>query len=280
MQYFCTPKNKSRNSDKYNKRPIVPMKYIKHFGTREGYSSEENVLMSYDAFLAHFNDEDKSEVRWKGRLKNENEETEDNDEVLSVKALKFTTDDEIEIGLICNDTYPNFEISRDGKNWKTWNDGNNKYEKQTINQGDVLYVRGNNPSGITTVHYRSASFSSNSANENSKLFCEGNIMHLLSYTEDLDVIPCDNCFKSMFRGCTHLVKAPNLPATTITTNCYTLMFADCVNLVDVPKVLPATTIYDQCYYSMFQNCTSLIEAPYLPATILASQCYSLMFQGC
>ena len=65
-----------------------------------------------------------------------------------------------------------------------------------------------------------------------------------------DISLADDCYNSMFKGCTSLTQAPSLPATTLASN---------------------------CYYSMFSGCTSLTQAPALPATTLANGCYSNMF---
>ncbi len=40
----------------------------------------------------------------------------------------------------------------------------------------------------------------------------------------------DNCYSSMFQGCTSLTKAPVLPAEEMLTNCYGFMFNGCTNL--------------------------------------------------
>jgi hypothetical protein len=88
-----------------------------------------------------------------------------------------------------------------------------------------------------------------------------------------------NCYDSMFKGCKSLIAVPDLPATAMTYLCYTAMFYNCTSLADAPA-LPATTLYDSCYTSMFQGCTSLLNAPELPATNLARYCYYSMFRGC
>jgi len=89
----------------------------------------------------------------------------------------------------------------------------------------------------------------------------------------------DLCYHRMFQGCTSLVQAPSLPATTLGTYCYGSMFQECTSLAQAPS-LPATTLASNCYRSMFQGCTSLTQAPLLPATTLATQCYYQMFYGC
>ena len=87
------------------------------------------------------------------------------------------------------------------------------------------------------------------------------------------------CYYGMFNGCTSLVQAPELPATTLEEYCYYGMFNDCTSLVQAPK-LPATTLAVFCYEYMFHGCTSLVQAPELPATTLANDCYCYMFNDC
>ena len=89
----------------------------------------------------------------------------------------------------------------------------------------------------------------------------------------------DSCYNSMFRGCTGLTSAPELPATTLATNCYRSMFQGCTGLTSAPE-LPATTLATNCYSYMFDGCTGLTSAPELPATTLANSCYNSMFRGC
>ena len=94
-----------------------------------------------------------------------------------------------------------------------------------------------------------------------------------------DVALAASCYNGMFYGCTGLVEAPALPATTLAAGCYGSMFYGCTGLVEAPA-LPATTLAEYCYDSMFYVCTGLVEAPALPATTLAEYCYGSMFYGC
>lgn len=90
----------------------------------------------------------------------------------------------------------------------------------------------------------------------------------------------DSCCKAMFKGCTNLIKAPQLRAIEMKgNNSYADMFRDCTSLVSASK-LPATTLGNYCYANMFNGCSSLVTAPVLPATILKRDCYNSMFKGC
>jgi len=168
-----------------------------------------------------------------------------------------------------------------------------------LNEGDKLYVR----SYESNSWLGSGSMNMFSISGNVKL--SGNIMALLninpgsasmfkdcfSYlfgesaiTDASELIlPSTNltngCYYNMFRGCSSLVKTPELPATQLANDCYKYMFKNCSSLVNAP-VLPATTLTEGCYHSMFDGCSSLVNAPKLPATTLAKLCYENMFKDC
>ena len=89
----------------------------------------------------------------------------------------------------------------------------------------------------------------------------------------------ENCYRAMFYECTSLINAPELPASLMKTSCYDNMFSGCTSLVTAPE-LPATTLADSCYNCMFYGCSRLITAPELPATIMKTWCYSMMFANC
>ena len=83
----------------------------------------------------------------------------------------------------------------------------------------------------------------------------------------------------MFRGCSSLTTAPELPATTLAFYCDEYMFYSCSSLTTAPE-LPAATLAPNCYVHMFNGCTSLTTAPELPATTLKNSVYEYMFMGC
>jgi hypothetical protein len=75
----------------------------------------------------------------------------------------------------------------------------------------------------------------------------------------------------MFDGCTSLVTAPELPATTLADYCYQQMFYNCTSLTTAPE-LPATTLADSCYQSMFSGCSKLNYIKMLATDISAINC--------
>lgn len=86
------------------------------------------------------------------------------------------------------------------------------------------------------------------------------------------------CYSKMFSGCTSLVNAPELPATTLASRCYYSMFEDCTSLTTAP-VLPATTLTEHCYDSMFENCTKLNYIKMLATNISANSCLANWVEG-
>jgi hypothetical protein len=89
----------------------------------------------------------------------------------------------------------------------------------------------------------------------------------------------ESCYAEMFKNCYSLTTAPILPATTLASACYELMFCECDGLTTAPE-LPAMTLADECYNGMFYDCTNLTQAPELPAMTLVDRCYYYMFYMC
>ena len=106
----------------------------------------------------------------------------------------------------------------------------------------------------------------------------GNIHSMYDY-KDGEQVMSQYQLANLFYSCTQLVKAPELPDTTLTASCYIYMFYGCTSLTVAPE-LPSTTLASACYLAMFFGCTSLTVAPELPATKLFHDCYSHMFHDC
>lgn len=162
--------------------------------------------------------------------------------------------------------------------WTTW-DGTTTLSSEQYYDNYVLYLRG---TGNTVITGDSDSGSYKWVLTGSDISCIGNIETLLDYaTVEAGNHPTmgDYCYFAMFFGCTSLIQAPELPATTLASYCYMGMFFGCTSLTQAPA-LPATTLASYCYTGMFQGCTSLTQAPSLPATTLESNCYNGMFHSC
>lgn len=143
-------------------------------------------------------------------------------------------------------------------------------------KGD-LRLRGINPNGTATSWNAYSTITFTEANVN--VACTGDIRTLQDW-RIYNIVETNNAnFCSLFKDCSVLTSAPELPATTLANECYHSMFSGCTSLTSAPK-LPATTLADYCYSSMFSGCTSLTSAPKLPAKKLAGKCYYNMFFGC
>lgn len=170
----------------------------------------------------------------------------------TIKALKFTSPNSQTLGTDTSKLVtvsPNFEYSTDnGATWTNWNGRTTL----SFGSGVTLYLRGMN----TVLAKTSANYTNFTFSTASPVYCEGNIMHLFDYTQDLTSFSTD----SSNRGLKYL-------------------FANCTQLVTCPS-LPATTLVASAYFHMFENCSSLVTLPFLPATTGATSCYSYMFSGC
>ena len=164
------------------------------------------------------------------------------------------------------------EYSTDKRNWTeyTW-DGNTGATITLTNVGDRVWWRGDN----NTLAYNYDNYHQFTISLTTK--ASGNIMSLLDKKCNKNTVP-EYCFSSLFKGCTSLTTAPELPATTLEESSYYNMFSGS-GIVVAPE-LPATTLGGACYRSMFNGCTSLTTAPELPATTLVNWCYVDMFKGC
>ena len=165
--------------------------------------------------------------------------------------------------------------STDKTTWSTW-DGTTTLSSGTDNK---IYLCG---LGNTVITGNLASPGGSFVITGTNVSCSGNIQNLLDFKTVLlggEPTMSEYCFRNLFNGCTSLISAPSLPATTLAANCYRGMFYNCTSLTTAPS-LPATTLADYCYNYMFSGCTSLTTAPALPATTLDTFCYQNMFNGC
>ena len=166
------------------------------------------------------------------------------------------------------------ETSFDGEIWEPFTVGETTITLPNV--GDKVYFRAGE--GGNTAMASSVNDYNNFSIITGRIAASGNIMSLLN-GDSPDSIIATHCYYSMFRDCTALVQAPELPATTLAGSCYNSMFYGCTSLAQAPE-LPATTLAGSCYNNMFYGCTSLAQAPELPATTLLRTCYANMFRNC
>lgn len=139
-----------------------------------------------------------------------------------------------------------------------------------------IYLRGSGNTVITGNSNNHFVFSGNN------ISCSGNIECLLDWEtviHNSHPTMAAYCYYRLFRNCSALISAPELPAVTLSNYCYSYMFWNCTSLTASPS-LSATTLTEDCYSYMFQDCTSLRILPLLPAITLPTRCYRSMFSGC
>ena len=114
----------------------------------------------------------------------------------NINAIKFISEGTSIISLAKIGIPPSvsLEYSYDDTDWSEWD-----LSALTINQDDTLYVRGNNPDGLSHDNEDTDEFYTFII-EGDNVSCSGNIMSLIDYKNLPDVIPCDYCFYKLFNG--------------------------------------------------------------------------------
>ena len=162
------------------------------------------------------------------------------------------------------------EYSTDESHWKPYTIG------ETITLADSTFLL------FRSGEHKNRKFSKDDENYyhfeiSGPISAQGNIMSLLN--RDFSTPLTTYAFFALFEGCTSLLSAPELPATTMEQGCYFGMFSECTGLTSAPK-LPANVLANNCYGWMFKGCSALASAPKLPATKMEAYCYNGMFANC
>ena len=142
-----------------------------------------------------------------------------------------------------------------------------------------LRLRGKSLTGTSASLVDYNNYSTIIFGNNTSVACTGDIRTLIDY-ENYTTAKTENArFRNLFKNCTCLTTAPDLPAEALADFCYDNMFEGCKSLQEAPQ-LPAKTIPSGGYYHMFEGCSSLIKAPELPAMTVGNAAYNTMFAGC
>ena len=149
--------------------------------------------------------------------------------------------------------------------WQTWD-----LSAISLTDGDKMYIKADDEIPISESEEIHKEFVMTGS-----IAASGNIMSLLNFSDTLN----NYAFYGLFKNCSTLTQAPELPTTTLSDHCYSYMFAYCSSLTSAPE-LPATTLERYCYSAMFRACTTLTQAPELFATTLTDGCYNMMFIDC
>ena len=144
------------------------------------------------------------------------------------------------------------QYSVDGTTWTPIISG------ATTPSANIIYFIGS-ATGTKSLYTASSNSNAWTFTGATNLECNGKLDRLLQNTlgSDINVLTIgDYCYSSMFYGCTSLITAPELPATTLAASCYQAMFYNCTSLTTAPA-LPAMTLAHYCYQAMFLMCSSL-----------------------
>ena len=224
------------------------------------------------------------------------------EEELNIRAVCFKADGEQTVAITKVGSAPaiTMQYSYDGVNWDAWDlsalpfGGNTKVYVRGVNNARFATNSTNNTFTFSTDAYVYVSGIAEALlnGENEVLQYSTRYTFKSLFKDQIALREADRlrfeaisnseqCYTSMFEGCSNLLSAPELPATILGHSPYRYMFKNCSSLVKAPSILPATTLLSGWAYSnMFQGCTSLIDAPELPAETLIDHCYWYLFYGC
>jgi len=127
-----------------------------------------------------------------------------------------------------------------------------------LTKGEGIYLRAKGENGKNaTLNEGERNYLTFTSNMDVK--ASQNIMSLLDASCELKEVPA-YAFYKLFDGCSHLTKAPDLPAVTLHSNSYEYMFRGCTKLTTIPDMSQVRLPNDDCYWAcrfMFSDCSSL-----------------------
>ena len=147
----------------------------------------------------------------------------------------------------------------------------------TVSQGDIISFY-----GTATSYFPGSEATSITCTNGCYIY--GNIMSLLGLEEfsTNTELTANDTFRELFKDNTHIQNHPTkdllLPATTLKQNCYSSMFKGCTGLTRAP-VLPAQELRGGCYQYMFSGCSNLSYIKCLATNITATECLNNWVEG-
>lgn len=163
------------------------------------------------------------------------------------------------------ETAPNFEWSRDLKEWHQWRyttiDGVHRFdEKLLYSIGERLFIRGNNPNGLGAVVEGQETPSFTNFVIDGSVSAGGNIMSLLDKTMELTEVPdygFINLFAIMDEDVEPVLLTPPSMDTITSIGDYGCnnMYNGCTSLTAADDMTALTTIGDNGCGGMYNGCT-------------------------
>ena len=174
-------------------------------------------------------------------------------------------------------TFSNLEYSVNNGKWTTVEAGT---EVPFGGDKGDLRLRGTNPNGTAKNWHETSTITF--TDKNVKVACTGNILTLLDW-RIYNIVETNNArFCSLFKDCSVLTSAPELPATKLVDNCYNRMFEGCTSLTSAPK-LSAIELASGCYFRMFYGCENLLSVTMLAPSDQISKatdcCYNWLYNA-
>lgn len=150
----------------------------------------------------------------------------------------------------------NLQYSTNGVDFQTYTDG----QEITFGGENKVWFRGKNNRFATNDTVSSVYTNFKLLDNNVLTRCDGNIMHLLDYEQDLNSLEdlaYSYIFCKLFYSCTALYSCPDILVETIKEKlCFAHTFEDCINLKYIPKIT-TKNFGEDSFSNIFKNCTNL-----------------------
>lgn len=190
--------------------------------------------------------------------------------------IEFSSESVFRVGFNSKQWDGTIEYSTDRNEWTQYTSNSSGFYA-TLGDDNLYhaYFRGVNNTYLS----RNTSYTTRFSLSGTNVSCDGNIMSLLDYRNISDTITTKYCFCNLFYGLANLIKAPELPATTLSEGCYNSMFSNCYQLVNLPDLV-ALDVPQYAYSNMFNYCIGAINPPQIDAVTLHNNSCANMFAYC
>lgn len=181
---------------------------------------------------------------------------------------------------------PDLEYSFDGIFFKKWNvhhiqGGSSVYETIHLTADKYLYIRGNNPNGLS-VNINGSWKNSSFTLSNGDFYVFGDLTTLLSHSGDKDSIP-EHAFERLLASSIHLISAAflRIPAVSIGDSAMKYMFNGCRFLNGLPMFANSVKeLGNSALYGAFMNCIANVNPPIINVGgIIGENAMSYMLSG-
>lgn len=170
----------------------------------------------------------------------------------------------------------NLQYSTNGVDFQTYTDG----QEITFGGENKVWFRGKNDKLASNIDVEDHYTNFKLLDTNVLTRCDGNIIHLLEYEQDLNSIEGSThnyAFAKLFNSCIALYSCPDILIENANTErCFIETFQDCVNLDNIPKIT-TKKFGTSSFVNIFKNCSNLKGNLNLTIDEIGEGCFNSSF---